>query len=493
MKAGDFNKVMNEFYSFKKRLIEKIKTNINKLLIGEDCYIVNEIWNNKLEKYFNQYKIIEERNKSNYLFELYNLINEEPEIIANSTTIISLINNNNKFKIIGKNLFKLLYNNKYDLTDCNYAKYYAGNNKLIIEFQGKNEDKALLLIHPLGIDNIKKNLFIIIINYKDEERKLLLYKNLINLKNINELNEYKKHNDNVIPLDKYNNSIKQRKLINNNNFKRDILKILIYIFYYEKPTNEKDNIINIYLEYYLINLEWLKAFKEFYDYQNLYTLLKKDKKYNNLKFHLIESQIETIMNEYINKFIPYNKIQKLNEYLSNISNIQTSLKNKVKDLTNIYVIHSTIIDIIKPYLSKREEIIFKPINFYFKENKYFFYINNDLIIGNINENHQFITEIIISYNNLFILEKEKKLFENNKFNEYIKYRNCNINTGNKQALINENQEQIGQLIILSNKNKPIDYKEKIQTKKGKIKEVFVAFFYYSFIVSHFFYNFGFFL
>ena len=119
MKDGDFNKVMNEFYSFKKRLIEKIKTNINKLLIGEDCYIVNEIWNNKLEKYFNQYKIIEERNKSYYLFELYNLINEEPEIIANSTTIISLINNNNKFKIIGKNLFKLLYNNKYDLISFN--------------------------------------------------------------------------------------------------------------------------------------------------------------------------------------------------------------------------------------------------------------------------------------------------------------------------------------------------------------------------------------
>ena len=78
------------------------------------------------------------------------------------------------------------------------------------------------------------------------------------------------------------------------------------------------------------------------------------------------------MNEYINKYIDNNKIQKLNEYLSNISNIKASLKNKVKDLTNIYIIHSTIIDIIKPYLSKREEIIFKPINFGFKENKYFF-------------------------------------------------------------------------------------------------------------------------
>ena len=66
----------------------------------------------------------------------------------------------------------------------------------------------------------------------------------MNLKNINEINEYIKNNDNVIPLEKYNNSIKQRKLNNNNNFKKKILKMLIYIFYYEKSNNEKDNNFN---------------------------------------------------------------------------------------------------------------------------------------------------------------------------------------------------------------------------------------------------------
>ena len=146
MEEENFNRVKNEFNGFKNRLINNIKDNIdnNRSIIGEDCYIVNEIWNNKLEKCFNQCTNNEERNKSKDLLEFYSLINDGPKIIPNSTTIISLINDNNKFKLLSKNIFEFLYQ-KYDLSDCNYAKYFAGNNKLIIEFQGKDEDKALLL------------------------------------------------------------------------------------------------------------------------------------------------------------------------------------------------------------------------------------------------------------------------------------------------------------------------------------------------------------
>ena len=130
-----------------------------------------------------------------------------------------------------------------------------------------------------------------------------MYNNLIKLKNINEKSEYINCNNNVIPLEKYDNSIKQRNLNNNKNFKRDILKILIYIFYYEKPSYKKDNIFNEYQKYYLINFEWLKEFKELFNYQNLYTLLKKDKKYNYLKFYQLQLQIENIIDEFINIYI----------------------------------------------------------------------------------------------------------------------------------------------------------------------------------------------
>jgi len=336
----------------------------------------------------------------------------------------------------------------------------------------------LLLIDPLGKDDIKKKSFIIIINYKDEVRKILLYKDLFNLKNINEI--YINDINNVIPLEKYNNNIKQKIVNINNNLKRDILKILIYIFYYEKSSNKKDNTFNKYQQYYLINLEWLKAFKEFYNYQQLYTLLKKDKRYNNLKLYHTQ-QIENIVKEYMNNNI-FNINNILNEDLVNLSNIKATFIDNGKNLTNIYVILCKIIDIIKPYLTKNDEISFKPTKLFIKENKenkknkenkQYFYNNNNIIIGNINENHIFIPEIILSYRNKLIFDNEKIKFEQNSIKEYIKFRNSTLNNGTQQILTNENKEKIGQLTKLTNKNKSFDYKEKIQNEV-KNKRVYSA-------------------
>jgi len=75
------------------------------------------------------------------------LINEEPEIIPNFTKMLFYINSNNKFEIFSKSLFDYFIdfyskiNNINSLNNCNYAKYYAGNNRLIIEFKRKDEDR----------------------------------------------------------------------------------------------------------------------------------------------------------------------------------------------------------------------------------------------------------------------------------------------------------------------------------------------------------------
>jgi len=60
--------------------------------------------------------------------------------------LIFHIYNNNNFKIFSKSL----YDKSYIINDLNNfsygnAKFCEGNNKLIIEFQGKDEDMALLL------------------------------------------------------------------------------------------------------------------------------------------------------------------------------------------------------------------------------------------------------------------------------------------------------------------------------------------------------------
>ena len=125
----------------------------------------------------------------------------------------------------------------------------------------------------------------------------MLYKDLINLENINEIRENKNYNNRVIHFEKYiNNNIKQRTLNIKRDFKKDILKILIYIFYYEKPSDINENTFNEDQQYYLINPDWLKAFKQYYNYQKLKNLLIKDKKYNNLKFNQLQLQIDNFIN-----------------------------------------------------------------------------------------------------------------------------------------------------------------------------------------------------
>ena len=123
----------------------------------------------------------------------------------------------------------------------------------------------------------------------------------------------------------------------------------------------------------------------------------------------MQSQIGNIIKVYINENFIYIENGKLHEDLANANNIKIFLINKEERIINYYIVHSSIIDIIKSYLSINEWIIFKPIKFYIKDNKIFFYYNKCIIIGNINENHIFNSNTIISYKSLDILSNEKKI------------------------------------------------------------------------------------
>ena len=100
MENKDFNKIMNEYFSFKERLINKIK-NKTISLNNEDCYLINESWNNKYEYCYKAYNKIEEQNK-NFQFNIP--FDENPEFINNFNTITYYIKNDKKFKLISKNI-----------------------------------------------------------------------------------------------------------------------------------------------------------------------------------------------------------------------------------------------------------------------------------------------------------------------------------------------------------------------------------------------------
>ena len=64
--------------------------------------------------------------------------------------------------------------------------------------------------------------------------------------------------------------------------KKDLLTFFIYIFYYEKSYKDNKynykNVLSDFQNYYLINYEWLNKMKKYYNYDELYKILKKKMK-----------------------------------------------------------------------------------------------------------------------------------------------------------------------------------------------------------------------
>ena len=146
MNSQIYYTIKNDYYSFRNRLIKNIKNQFNNnSFIDEECYLVNETWTKQIENLFIEFD--NKQNKDNSSI-LNDNIFDSPEIINDFISILNYIKNNIQFKIISKSFIEYIYKKDY-LKDFNYAKYYAGNNKLIIEYQSKDEKKAILLINPL--------------------------------------------------------------------------------------------------------------------------------------------------------------------------------------------------------------------------------------------------------------------------------------------------------------------------------------------------------
>ena len=151
------------------------------------------------------------------------------------------------------------------LYDKNYLKenigvnYFAGNNLLIIEykrFKDEYESNSLLIINPL--DGIEKNDYSLIISFKtNHKEKEQLYKELFsNLIDLDLQNNTKNDIINFEKLLSFQNIYSLYEMINkfcvNKIIKKEILKILFYIYFYEKYLNTND--LNEYHNYYLINI-----------------------------------------------------------------------------------------------------------------------------------------------------------------------------------------------------------------------------------------------
>ena len=188
-------------------------------------------------------------NNNNFYNPKYNRL----KIQNYSTNINNLENPNNLKKIetpIQKLHKKKIYkiNNKYDLNDNTGIKNYQNKNNAV-HYQYRNKN--------LNIQNEDIN------DYSSKS-------SIIEIKNIfSQRNEFYQNFD----------KIKQNELL---------LKIFIYIYYYEKTLSENNIFINSNEIYYLINPNWLDEFKNFYSYNKFKSQLDLTNKTNKYDYRFID-------------------------------------------------------------------------------------------------------------------------------------------------------------------------------------------------------------
>ena len=322
-------------------------------------------------------------------------------------------------------------------------------------------------------------------NYKDKEVifKSLLLENNDNLSDINKIKEkYKKYSIDFEFLD--NDEIDNKEIIfnifdynkneNNNNLNREkevfkkqidskkeqldknrknILHIIILLYYYEDYLSKKNFVFNEDQTYYLINYEWIKWYKKLYYFNDIYDLLKKyDLNNKGNSFLNIDKNINSLIDMFYDEYINLKIKIGLNENLKDIPKLKADLynKNNLKYYNNCYIIPSKIIDKIIKIEFNCLNTLYLPNKIKSKNEKIFLYFDHSKYInlGFLNENLLFQSGCIFSYNSSKQYEYEKKVLLNLSINDYIHQKNCNENSNEVQIMKNNNNN-IGKLLILN--------------------------------------------
>jgi len=429
---------INEFKIFRHSFENKIKE--NKITYCNDWYLIENEWYNELEKNIEIY----EDNKRNKDKSKVFFPKKSPVFINNINKAIDYLKSNNKPQLINSKLMNKIYKNE-NLKNNNVIKYYSGYNNLIIMFMEKEFNNGLLLFSLLDNNNKNDIIFSFKINNKKFDNNTHFYSELIKMKK--EIN--KTLVDNLI----------KRKIINyytiikkNNEILKEILKIFISIFYYEKSLSSNINeIFSNSQNFNLINPEWFNEFKDYYNYEimndilNEYEIEKKGFNYSNLDKYINEILI------YVKDQIKPDKIE-LPDELIDYSLINPPIITKNSKEYKCHLIPFSLMNLIKENTFNNKNISIKPNMVFAKNNNIYIVDSYKIIFGNINEELIFNSKYIFSYDSKDILEKEKDEIYSTSIKKYIQQRKCNLNDSNIQKLKENNSKELGDFIILNNNN-----------------------------------------
>jgi len=272
-------------------------------------------------------------------------------------------------------------------------------------------------------------------------------------------------------------SIKQTS---SRNTKNDILYALISIYYYEQTlslNNNKELIFSENKTYYFINPNWIIHFKKVYNYQMLSQILKPFK-INNIPitYYNFEKNISSIK-DYLsqNNFALKNDELEKN-LMNNISAIQKKSNNLVY-CPFCYIIDMKIKNIIQNYVFTGNRLNIYGQKVFAKNNYIYLNISNNIMSGNLNRNFIFISEYVLCFSSPEFLLNEKSFLLKSSFSDYLKYKNIDRFTLGKLPLKDENNNIIGEIMLIlknqtNNENKKLiptndNSREKIILKKEK--------------------------
>ena len=276
------NNIIQEFLNFKTKLKKEIQNNTNlKSNYNNECYCIKEDWFNNLEDLVSETiskKNIRQEFKNNIIKNY--LDKNKPEFINDISSAINNLEKGINLKIITNKIINAAY--KKELLKYKSVKYYAGNNKLLIEFTKNSGNstifKTLIIINPTeelcqqkiytfsfknSFDK-KIELYKIIIEKELSDQildkyKILDYKELKFEKHINKITIEKKNkkenrcisaprinnlSNSTLNPKKFNNFLNNNSLRNNNYQKEEKKKLFQSTIEDYKPKDEKNNLIN---------------------------------------------------------------------------------------------------------------------------------------------------------------------------------------------------------------------------------------------------------
>ena len=297
-------------------------------------------------------------------------------------------------------------------------------------------------------------------NIQPEENDELISQNIninihqmLNSEYLNSVNDIGDNRDDNTNIENYNET----------KFQKEIIKVFIYIYYYEKALSEKNIFVNKE-NYYLINPKWISDFKSFYSYNNVKKILESKEKINN---DLIDSEIDNVIDMIIKKVkLPKKPLTYGLQRLSpNLIRYINNNDNNILFIKNGIIFPSKIMHIIKNIHPEIKHCLKKILIF---KNEYIYYINKEkIIVGIFRYSALFIPSYVFIYKSLELEKEEAKIMLSLNINEYLKKRNCDVQSEN-QILKNENGEEIGSFIKQSQKNKKTVKKNFPSERNSKI-------------------------